>query len=66
VPISNREREVLRHLAEGNSSKQIALILNISQKTVDSHRRRMMEKLGFNSIAELVKYAIRSGLTTLE
>jgi len=66
VPLSDREREVLRLLADGKSSKQIAFDLGIAQKTVDTHRRQVMKKLGFNNIAELVKYAIRCGMISLE
>ncbi|MHC4663002.1 MAG: response regulator [Planctomycetota bacterium] len=66
VILSQRELEILQVLAEGKSSKEIALLLGISQKTVDAHRRKIMEKLSFNSIAELIKYAIRKGLISLE
>jgi DNA-binding NarL/FixJ family response regulator len=64
--LTAREREVLQLLAEGWSTKQIASHLHISVKTVETHRRRIMEKLGLRSIAELTKYAIREGLTSLE
>jgi DNA-binding NarL/FixJ family response regulator len=63
--LTQREREVLRLLAEGKSSKEIARHINMSFKTVDSCRRKMMKKLNVNSLAELVKYAIRKGLTSL-
>jgi DNA-binding NarL/FixJ family response regulator len=53
-------------LAEGNSTKQVALKLHISVKTVETHRRQMMHKLDIYSVAELTKYAIRKGLTSLE
>jgi DNA-binding NarL/FixJ family response regulator len=65
-PLSAREREVLQILAEGNSTKEISSILNVSVKTVESHRKQIMNKLGLHSIAELTKYAIRHGLTSLE
>ncbi len=65
-PLTSREREVLQLLAEGLISKQIASRLNISPKTVETHRSRLMKKLGIHSVAELTKYAIREGLTTLE
>jgi len=64
--LSNREREVLQLLAEGKSTKQIALKLYISAKTVETHRRQIMDKLDIHSIAELTKYAIRKGFTSLE
>ncbi len=63
--LSPREREVLQLLAEGKNTKEIAHILNVSPKTVETHRKKIMEKLGLNSVAELTKYAIREGLTDL-
>ncbi len=63
--LSAREREVLQLLAEGRSTKEIASALKVSAKTVETHRRRVMIKLQMNSVAELTKYAIREGLTTL-
>jgi len=65
-PLSGREREVLQMLAEGKSSRKIAERLHISVTTVDTHRRHIMDKLGFRSIAELTKYAVREGLTPLD
>jgi DNA-binding NarL/FixJ family response regulator len=59
-----REREVLCMLADGVTSKQIAAKLNISVRTVESHRIRINRKLGFSSVAELVRYAIRHGLVS--
>jgi two-component system response regulator NreC len=64
--LTAREREVLQLLAEGKSTKQIAVSLNVSIKTIESHRSRIMEKLNIHSIAELTKYALREGLTSLE
>lgn len=64
--LSPREREVLQLLAEGWSTKQVAGRLNVSVKTIESHRKRIMDKLDLHSIAELTKYAIREGLTALE
>jgi two-component system response regulator NreC len=61
-----REREVLQLLAEGKRTSQIAEILRISNKTVETHRQQVMHKLDTKSVAELTKYAIREGLTTLE
>jgi DNA-binding NarL/FixJ family response regulator len=65
-PLSPREREVLQLLAEGKSSKEIAGVLAIALPTVESHRRQLMAKLNLRTIAELTKYAIREGLTTIE
>lgn len=64
--LTPREREILRRIADGDSSKQIAAALDIGLKTVDTHRRRLMEKLKCYSVAELTKYAVRHGLTPLE
>ncbi len=63
--LSDREREVLQLMAEGRSTKDIALQLNLSIKTVETHRNNIMGKLNIHSIAELTKYAIREGLTSL-
>ncbi len=63
--LSEREKEVLQLLAEGKGTKEIARILHVSTKTVDTHRRQIMVKLNLHSMAELVKYAIRAGITTL-
>jgi two-component system, NarL family, response regulator NreC len=63
--LSVREREVLQLLAEGISTAQIALRLNNSVKTIETHRKHIMEKLNIRSVAELTKYAIREGLTSL-
>ncbi|MDH3744743.1 MAG: response regulator transcription factor [Acidobacteriota bacterium] len=64
--LSNREREVLKHFAEGKSTRDIANLLHLSPKTIASHRDNIKEKLGISSIAGLTKYAIRHGLTTAE
>lgn len=63
--LSVREREVLQLLAEGSSTVQIADNLGIGVKTVETYRQHIIEKLEIRSIAELTKYAIREGLTTL-
>ncbi len=63
--LTSREREILQMIAEGKSSKQIGTILHISPRTADSHRQRIMDKLNLYSLAELTKYAIRAGLTSL-
>lgn len=64
--LTGREREVLQLLAEGKSTKQIAGQLHVSVKTIESNRRQIMNKLDIDSIAELTKYAIREGLTSLD
>lgn len=64
--LTNREREVLQLIAEGKSTKQTALKLHISAKTIETHRRQLMNKLDIHTVAELTKYAIRKGLTSLE
>ena len=65
-PLSSREREVLQLLAEGHSTQDIAKRLYLSVKTIETHRRKIMDKLELHSIAQLIKYAIREGLTSLE
>ncbi len=62
--LTAREREVLQLLAEGSSTKQIAAALKVSTKTVETYRRRVMDKLNLYTVAELTKYAIREGLTS--
>jgi DNA-binding NarL/FixJ family response regulator len=64
--LTDREHEVLQLLAEGKSTKQIALELHVSSKAIEANRRRIMEKLNIHSVAELTKYAVREGLTSLE
>jgi two-component system response regulator NreC len=64
--LTAREREVLQLLAEGKATKEIAFSFNLSVKTVEAHRQRIMEKLNIRTVAELTKYAIREGLTSLE
>jgi len=63
--LTDREREALQLLTEGNTTKQIALKLHVSAKTIEANRRRIMEKLDIHSVAELTKYAVREGLTSL-
>ena len=63
--LTPREREVLQLLTEGLSAKNIASHLQLSVKTVEGHRQKIMGKLKVNNVAELTKYAIREGLTTL-
>jgi len=59
-PLSSREREVLQLLAEGQSNKDISAALNLSIKTVETHRANIMHKLGLKNIADLVLYAVRN------
>jgi DNA-binding NarL/FixJ family response regulator len=63
--LTAREREVLQLLAEGKGTKEIAGQLKVSVKTVETHRKQIMDKLDLHSIAELTKYAIREGLTPI-
>lgn len=64
--LSAREREVLQLIADGNTTKEIAFTLGISAKTVEVQRSSIMKKLNLYSIAELTKYALREGLTSME
>jgi two-component system, NarL family, response regulator NreC len=64
--LSAREREVLQLLAEGRSTRQIGDLLNVSAKTVETHRQHIMDKLQLHTVAELTRYAIREGLTPLD
>lgn len=66
IALTTREREVVQLLAEGNSTKETAAKLNISAKTVETHRKRLMDKLGISSVAELTRYAIREKMISLE
>ena len=63
--ISTREREVLQLVAEGRSTKEIAATLYVSIKTIETHRKQIMDKLDVHSIAGLTKYAVRQGITPL-
>ena len=63
--ISGREREILQLVAEGRSSQEMAASLFVSVKTIETHRKQIMNKLNLHSIAELTKYAIREGVTSL-
>ncbi len=63
--LSPRERQTLQLVAEGHSSKAIAAKLKVSQKTVETDRQRIMEKLNVHSVAELTKHAIREGITVV-
>jgi DNA-binding CsgD family transcriptional regulator len=64
--LSPREREILKQVAEGKTSREIAQGLSISPKTVDTYRSRLMRKIGVKNLAGLIKFAIRHELTSLE
>jgi DNA-binding NarL/FixJ family response regulator len=64
--LSEREREVLQLMAEGHTTAEIADTLHISRKTVETHRKSMMLKLKLHSVAEVTKFAIREGITSLD
>jgi len=64
LPLSEREHVVLQHIAGGTSTKETACALNVSVKTIETHRRRIMQKLGAHNTAELVRFAIREGLVS--
>lgn len=66
IVLTEREREVLQQLAEGKTTKEMADRLSVSVKTVETHRRNIMEKLNLHSVAELTKYAIREGVTSVD
>lgn len=64
--LSPREKEILQLMAEGSTTKRIASQLQVSVKTVETHRQHIMDKLNIYSIAELTKYAIKEGITSLD
>lgn len=64
--LSVRKREVLQHVVEGKSSAEIADLISLSPKTVESYRSRLMQKLGVHDLPSLVKFAIPHGIITLE
>jgi DNA-binding NarL/FixJ family response regulator len=64
--LTTRQREILQLIAEGRSTKEIAAILEVSVKTVETHRARLMERLDIHDVAGLVRFAIREGLVTSE
>lgn len=64
--LTARQREVLQLIAEGVTTKDIACRLHVSAKTVETHRKQIMERLNLHSVAELTKYAVREGLTSLD
>ncbi len=61
-PLTTREREVLQLIAEGKTTKEVAVLLGVSVKTAESHRARIMDKLNIHDTANLVRYAVRQGL----
>jgi DNA-binding NarL/FixJ family response regulator len=65
-PLAPREREILGHIASGETTKEIARALGVGTKTVETHRRRLMQKLNKHSVAELTKVAILQGLSPLD
>ncbi len=64
--LTAREKEVLQLLAEGNTTKQIAMQLHVTPKAIEANRRKIMDKLDIYSVAELTKYAVKEGLTSLD
>jgi DNA-binding NarL/FixJ family response regulator len=62
--LTPRQREILQLIAEGKSSKEVAQLLDISGKTVESHRGQIMDRLGIHDLAGLVRYAVRTGLVS--
>jgi len=64
--LTPRQREVLQKVAQGHSTKEIARLLNLSAKTVDTHRSQIMKQLDIHEVAGLVRYALRTGLITAE
>jgi two-component system response regulator NreC len=66
VELTAREREVLKLIAEGNTNQDIAELLCLSRKTVETHRSNIMDKLDLHKVTDLVKYAIRDGLVGLD
>jgi len=66
IELTARERQILQLLVEGKSVKEIGIHLHISPKTADATRRKMMNKLGITNLADLVRYAVREGLTSVE
>jgi DNA-binding NarL/FixJ family response regulator len=65
-PLTPREREVLKLIADGNTNQEVAERLRLSRKTVENHRTSIMRKLGVHDVTELVKYALRTGLISID
>lgn len=66
APLTQRQREILRLIALGKGTKEVAYELGLSSKTIDAHRAQIMDRLGIRDIASLVRYAIRNGIVGLE
>jgi DNA-binding NarL/FixJ family response regulator len=64
--LTSRERQVLQLVAEGRATREIACLLAVSIKTVETHRKNLMDRLGIRDTASLTKYALREGLTALD
>jgi DNA-binding NarL/FixJ family response regulator len=66
VPLGPREIEIIRHLNDGKTNKEIAALLGIAVRTVETHRSNIMHKLGIHSVAELIHYGLRHGIATTQ
>jgi DNA-binding NarL/FixJ family response regulator len=64
--LTGREQEIIQLLAEGKSNKEVAALLGLSVKTVETHRSNIMRKLGLRGLSELIRYALRNNLTTAD
>jgi DNA-binding CsgD family transcriptional regulator len=64
--LTAREREIVQLFAEGRNTKEIASVLRISVRTVDVHRKHVMDKLRLGTVAALIRYALREGLVSLD
>jgi DNA-binding NarL/FixJ family response regulator len=63
--LSPRQKEILKAIAEGRTTKQIAYDLGLSVKTIETHRAQIMERLGIRDVAGLVRFAVRVGLVSV-
>jgi DNA-binding NarL/FixJ family response regulator len=66
IALSDKERDIIKQIAEGKSTKEIAYYMNISTKTIETHRKNIMDKLNLHSIPELTKFAIKTGIISLD
>ena len=64
-PLTPREIEIIRHLATGKTNREIAALLEIGVRTIETHRFNIIRKLGIHTLGELIQYAIREGITTV-